>query len=216
MQDEGCGRAASVSEGWNLVGSISATLPAGAITSEPPGLVTSNFFGFEGMYTTSDSVKPGKAYWVHVNENGKLILTAEPTPGNTTPFSSDGMGISQRIKIIETGELPPPPPGESGTPILNPLPTKSGPIPKEFALGQNYPNPFNPLTVIRYQLPVNSYVELKVYSILGQELITVIQAMQDAGYKSVSFDASCLSSGIYFYRLRAGTYSAVKKMLVIK
>jgi|GEM_PF-4931020 len=89
-------------------------------------------------------------------------------------------------------------------------------IPKEFALGQNYPNPFNPTTVISYQLPVASYVTLKVYNMLGQEVATLINGMQDAGYKSVEFTAANLPSGIYTYRLTAGTFVEVKKMLMIK
>ncbi|MGA2624283.1 MAG: S8/S53 family peptidase [Bacteroidota bacterium] len=89
-------------------------------------------------------------------------------------------------------------------------------IPKEFALGQNYPNPFNPTTVISYQLPVASYVMLKVYNMLGQEVAMLINGMQEAGYKSVELDASNMPSGLYIYRLTAGTYTAVRKMLMIK
>jgi hypothetical protein len=89
-------------------------------------------------------------------------------------------------------------------------------IPKEFSLSQNYPNPFNPVTVIRYQLPVNSFVTLKVFDLLGREIATLVNSEQEAGYKSVNFDASKLSSGIYIYKLVAGSFIDVKKMLLLK
>ncbi|MBS4027996.1 MAG: T9SS type A sorting domain-containing protein [Ignavibacteriales bacterium] len=89
-------------------------------------------------------------------------------------------------------------------------------IPSEFTLEQNYPNPFNPVTVIRYQLPVNSVVQLKIYDVLGKEVTTLVNGYEEAGYKSVEFDAGKLSSGIYFYKLIAGSYVATKKLAVMK
>ncbi len=85
-----------------------------------------------------------------------------------------------------------------------------------FSLDQNYPNPFNPNTVISYQLSVNSYVTLKVYDILGRELETLVSGRQTAGYHSVSFDASDLRSGVYFYKLQAGSLNQTKKLTVLK
>ncbi len=89
-------------------------------------------------------------------------------------------------------------------------------LPKTFALHQNYPNPFNPTTVINYELPKATYVRLTVYDMLGREVATLVNETQDAGYKSVEFSASNLPSGIYVYRLTAGTFVEVKKMLMIK
>jgi hypothetical protein len=88
--------------------------------------------------------------------------------------------------------------------------------PTRFALEQNYPNPFNPITVIRYQLPVNNFVTLKVFDLLGREVAALVHSEQEAGYKSVEFDASTLSSGLYFYKLAAGTFSDTKKMVILK
>jgi len=96
--------------------------------------------------------------------------------------------------------------------------------PKEFVLYQNYSNPFNPTTIIKYDLPEESYVTLKVYNLLGQEVAVLVDEFQDAGYKSVEWNAGYFSSGVYIYRIIAKELSAnsrkqfmdVKKMLVIK
>ncbi len=88
--------------------------------------------------------------------------------------------------------------------------------PHEFALNQNYPNPFNPATSISYQLSSVSHVTLKVYDILGRETISLVDAVQPAGEHSVTFDASKLSSGVYFYRLTTPAFTQVRKMLLEK
>ncbi|MDD8017309.1 MAG: T9SS type A sorting domain-containing protein [Bacteroidota bacterium] len=87
---------------------------------------------------------------------------------------------------------------------------------KSFLLEQNYPNPFNPATVIKYQLPTNSHVTLKVYDAIGREVATLVNGVKEAGYYSVTFDASKLSSGIYFTRLQNGDKVQLKKMVLLK
>ena len=89
-------------------------------------------------------------------------------------------------------------------------------IPKTFIVHQNYPNPFNPSTTIRYEIPSNRHVTVKIYSILGQEVATLVDELQDAGGYIVTFDSQKLASGVFFYRVSAGDLVAVKKMLLLK
>jgi hypothetical protein len=89
-------------------------------------------------------------------------------------------------------------------------------VAERFSLEQNYPNPFNPSTTIRYELPHSSWVSLKVYNTLGQEVATLVKETKAAGVYTVRFDAGSLASGMYFYRLQAGNFVETKKMLVVK
>ncbi len=91
-----------------------------------------------------------------------------------------------------------------------------GSVPFEFRLEQNYPNPFNPSTEIRYQMSEVRYVELKVFDVLGQEVTTLVDEVKHVGKHSVLFDAGNLPSGVYFYRLTAGSYVETKRMLLLK
>ena len=89
-------------------------------------------------------------------------------------------------------------------------------LPKQFALAPNYPNPFNPTTVINYQLPVAGNVSLKIYDVLGKEVMTLVNGRQEAGTYNFNFNANHLASGIYFYRLQAGSFVETKKMMLVK
>jgi photosystem II stability/assembly factor-like uncharacterized protein len=88
--------------------------------------------------------------------------------------------------------------------------------PEEFNLEQNYPNPFNPVTIINYQLPINNFVSIKVYDVLGNEVATLINEEKPAGNYEVEFDATGLTSGVYFYQLKAGSFTEIKKMSLLK
>jgi hypothetical protein len=87
---------------------------------------------------------------------------------------------------------------------------------KDFNLSQNYPNPFNPSTKISWQSPVSSLQSLKIYDVLGNEVATLVNEFRNAGSYEVDFDASKLSSGVYFYKLQAGDFVQTKKMLLMK
>ncbi|MCF8305878.1 MAG: T9SS type A sorting domain-containing protein [Ignavibacteriales bacterium] len=89
-------------------------------------------------------------------------------------------------------------------------------IPADFSLHQNYPNPFNPATKISFNLPQASDVSLKVYDILGNQAAVLLNGFLDAGSYSYEFDGAGLSNGIYFYRIKAGNFNSVKKMILLK
>ncbi len=93
---------------------------------------------------------------------------------------------------------------------------KNSTAPNSFALQQNYPNPFNPSTKINFSLPVAGFTTLKVYDVLGKEITTLVNGHCEAGNYSAQFNASTLPSGIYFYQLTSGSYTAVKKMMLVK
>jgi hypothetical protein len=178
----------TVSEGWNLIGSFCKPVAVASMISTPPAIVTSDFFGYNGSYF----------YWVKTNQAGIFTFSF---------FSSADQASTLRIR--QTGELPPPPPdGETSN--------SGSQIPHQFTLEQNYPNPFNPSTVIRYSLPVNSAVTLKVYNVFGQKIATLVNGMEDEGVKSVNWNAGGVPSGMYYYQLQTQTFTDTKKMILIK
>ena len=89
-------------------------------------------------------------------------------------------------------------------------------LPLDYSLSQNYPNPFNPSTNIQFSIPQQSFVTLKVYDILGSEIATLVNEQKAAGKYEVNFDASSLSSGVYIYKIQAGSFISSKKMILIK
>jgi hypothetical protein len=89
-------------------------------------------------------------------------------------------------------------------------------VPKEFALHQNYPNPFNPTTTIQYDLPSAGLVSLKVFDILGREVRTLVSDNLQPGSYEVTFDATGLVSGVYFYRMQGGEFVQTKRLLLLR
>lgn len=99
--------------------------------------------------------------------------------------------------------------------VLN-VETNSSELPDQYSLEQNYPNPFNGTTTIRYRIPKRGNVTLKIFNSLGKEITTLVNRFEDEGEKSVNFDAGNLSSGVYYYRLQADDFTAVKKLILLK
>ena len=94
-------------------------------------------------------------------------------------------------------------------------------LPREFSLSQNYPNPFNPITTINYSIPTQSRVKLQIYNLLGQVVTTLVDADKNPGYYEAIWNGTnqsgkSVSSGLYFYSLRAGQFNDTKKMVILK
>jgi len=189
----------TVSAGWNLIGSISTPVSAAQVTSDPGGMVTSQFFGYEGAYVSSDTIQPGRAYWVKADQSGTLVL-APPTgiAGTTRP-----------IRIVPTEEAPPAMPDGDRR-------DSESPVPDHFVLDQNYPNPFNPTTNIHFSIPKTHFTTLRVFDVLGRVVATLVDELKPAGTYEITFDAGGLSSGVYYYSLRAGAFSETKKLVLFK
>ena len=109
--------------------------------------------------------------------------------------------------------------GQPGEPValdLTPAAKAAAELPTEFALSPNYPNPFNPTTTIQYALPEAVDVRLVIYNVLGQKVVTLVKSPQEAGRYEVVFEASRLASGLYFYRIEAGDFVQVRKMMLLR
>ncbi len=186
---------------WNIVGAPGENVAVTDVTSEPPTLTFSQFFGYDSEtgYYEADTLKPGRAYWVKASEAGTLTVSATPSVYPKT-----------RARIVPTDEAPPPPP-TGGSSTLTP----TG-FPTEIRLEQNYPNPFNPSTRISYFIPRQSNVRMVIYNLMGQEVKVLVNEVRSAGSYEVEFNASQLPSGVYIYRLIAGELISTNKMVLIK
>ena len=185
--------------GWNLIGAIGTPVTTDQIGSDPPGLVTSAFYGYGGSYAEASTLVPGFGYWVRVDGPGALFLHA----------AGDAASDAARIRIVPSEYDPPPPPDDQNSPDL-------AYHPANFSLHGNYPNPFNPTTIIRYEVAEFVHVTLTVHDILGREIATLVDEPREAGRHEVSFEGSDLPGGIYFYRIRAGRFAGVGKMALVK
>ena len=136
--------------------------------------------------------------FLDANANALATIQDAPTLSAGIPDVASGMSVSySTFTPLSVREL-------------------GGEKPAAFALEQNYPNPFNPSTLIRYSLPSTEQVSLKVFDMLGREVAVLVNARQAAGRYEVSFNAMNLPSGLYFYRLQAGSYSETRKMMLIR
>ncbi len=190
-----------VSNGWNIIGSISDRVTVSSITSVPGAIVTSSFYGYANGYFTADTIDPGRSYWVKVSQSGKVILTTDTT----------GMVPTARIRITPIAEVPPPPPGDPVT-----AGRAGADIPAEFGLDQNFPNPFNPSTEIGYSVARRGHVTLSIHDLLGREVSTLIDEVVPAGSYVVRWDAQALPGGVYFYRLETEGFRETGKMVLVK
>ncbi|MEO8167001.1 MAG: M14 family zinc carboxypeptidase, partial [bacterium] len=165
-----------------------------------------------------------------LDTSGVSWLTISPVAGTLDSGTTSPVSLkllSAGLRIDTTYSIPilviSNDPAQGSVPVTLSLRVKrltsvdsKGDLPNSFALHQNYPNPFNPSTNISYDLPKSSFVTLKVYNLIGQEVATLVNEIEDAGFKSVAFNSSALASGIYLYKLTAGDYVSTKKMILMK
>ena len=136
-------------------------------------------------------------------QSGRMLMMSE---GQSFVEAASGT-----LNIVESGFLVHP----ALRDILVSVPYREE-LPISFALSQNYPNPFNPTTNIRFEIPQVGFVSLKVYDLLGREVTTLLNEKLNPGRYERSFNGKGLASGVYFYRLTAGTFTAIKKMLLLQ
>ncbi len=303
-------------QGWNLIGSVSTTIPTSSVTTIPSGLINSAFFKYNGSWQTSTEIVPGRGYFVKVASPAKMVFTGsviapKAQPGSVlTQFASgsdkfvfsDPDGNKQTLYVrneflnnqdLSIFQLPPKPPlgnfdvrfenqnmmsvpdkdhavhvelQASSFPVavhveseqnnyyevleeinhqtMNKKIVRSGEqiqitnpkitgvmlnvisgdhpeIPQQFALKQNFPNPFNPSTTIEYDIARPSLVTLEVSNVLGQNVMTVVNGTKQPGSYTVEVNGEKLSSGIYFYQLKAKAENGefivlTKKMVLIR
>ncbi|HXG37605.1 MAG TPA: CHRD domain-containing protein [Bacteroidota bacterium] len=186
-----------------LSGAITGSHFHNAATGTAGGVVKSMTFTNNtstGTWTATDGTQPLTDMLLRELVKGRLYMnvhTAANPGGEIRGQVLSSTGVATSVDRVETPS-----------------------IPQTFILEQNYPNPFNPTTVIRYSLPgvgARHDVSLRVYNVLGQEVATLVNGLQEGGTYAVQFDARGLSSGMYFYRLSTNSgYSAVKNMMLIK
>ncbi len=172
-----------------------------------PGSATEFFAGLDnattgGVYRTTDAGTTWTAFNGGVMLSNYVIRALAFRVASNTLYAgvagTSGMGIY---------EYSFPPVGISDPPLNEP---------DKFSLSQNYPNPFNPITKIEYTIPVNSFVQLRVFNSAGEEVKELVNGNVERGIYSIDFDGTNLSSGVYFYKLITADFTAVKKMIMIK
>jgi len=167
-------------------------------------------------------VRNGTHVPINKGNGSNSILTRLPEPGNisaVTEWVLTGLQIGiyeWRLRAVDAAY--------TGSDIaagqfnigVSSIDDSDNIIPVEYSLEQNYPNPFNPVTTINFSIPNEDLVTIKIYNTIGEEIETLINEMKQAGNYNVSFNASSLPSGIYFYRLQAGKFLETKKMILMK
>lgn len=171
--------------------------------------------------SVDDSIKFDWAYAQRSSYSDRLVVKISIDGGSTFPYTIfDKQGSALGTTSPTTSSFVPTS-GQWGT-FAARIGTVTGVEPTgnftatKYELLQNYPNPFNPITNIKYQIAKSNLVTLKVYDILGKEVATLVNENMKAGTYEVMFDASNVPSGVYFYKISAGSYSDTKKMLLIK
>ena len=206
---------AGIGEGQSEIGplpveltSFSASVKAEVVLLSWATATEVNNYGFEVQRSSfqKDGTTPVKTGWENigfVNGHGNSNSPKEYSFADSSPLDGN---VSYRLKQIDT----------DGKFEYSQVIELKNNLSKEYVLEQNYPNPFNPTTVISYSIPKSSNVSVKVFDVLGNTIATLVNQNQSIGSYKVNFNASALSNGIYFYKISAGEFTSIKKMMLIK
>lgn len=171
---------------------------------------------------SNDTISFDYAYGNRTGLNDRLVVKVSTDGGTTFPYTVfDKQGAALATAGTVTSGFVPSSASQWGivkipvASFLTGINPNAGTVNK-YELSQNYPNPFNPMTTIQFQVPSSKFVKLIVFDLLGKEVKTLVNEVKTAGSYSVSFDAAGLSSGVYFYKMTAGDFSDVKRMVLIK
>ncbi len=179
-----------------------------AIPPPPPDGAFDVRYGSGHMVESISDTRPGAVSILVSGASYPLSISWEGTGGTRSGF----LVVNGRsFPLADQGSVSVPEGARIGLATAAPRT-----LPAAFSLGQNFPNPFNPTTVIRYGLPAEGRVILRVFNLLGEEVARPVDAVQSAGYHTVAFDAGRLPSGVYVYRLTAGSFTEARKMVVIR
>ncbi len=211
--------------GFDFIWSMAKTSTGSIIAGTYGGGIFRSTDGGDSWFQSNDGINSLFIYSVAVDANDNVYVSAwaagvyvsSANTLNWRPIGLQGHGAGSMFVNLQNGAVFVG--TSSGAIFRNDNPTAVTAeelIPAEFALSQNYPNPFNPSTKITFSVPSKSSVSLDVFNILGQKIMTLLSGEYNAGTYTVEFNASRLSSGVYFYRLQAGEFSSVKKMILQK
>ena len=202
-------------QGWDMIGSVVDV--NSMVVDNPDGSVQAMFSWDPSTQSygtvTPHMVEPMQGYWSLIFNVPCAVTVGDA--GSTISVAKSGAAADVIASYKQFGSMPPGPPSfvTSGNESQN--------IPESFGLSQNYPNPFNPETVIQYQLPEPGRVSLKVYSVLGQEVRTLVDEERAPGYHWVIWDGkndagAKLASGVYLYRIQVGEFVQTRKVVLLK
>ena len=171
-------------------------------------------FVYDGTVAQADSAMPTTVNNLTINNAAGVVLIYPDTINGVLTLTSGVLDNTVAFKLGPKGSIV-----YGGGSLKVPVtlvPSHTNGLPRRFYVDQNYPNPFNPSTTLSYGIPKAAFVSVKIYTILGQEVKTLFSGDQNAGVYNLSFDASDLSSGIYLYRIQAGSSVEIKRMVLMK
>jgi photosystem II stability/assembly factor-like uncharacterized protein len=187
-------RSTNVGLSWSPVNSGLASTDVQALTSNPMGVIFAGT-NSSGVFRSTNYGEEWESFNTALTDSSITSLYCNPS--GYLYAGGRNLGIFKTVEST-TGVDP------------------EGDIPTQFSLSRNYPNPFNPTTEIRYHIPHSSYVSLKVFDVIGREVVTLVDDIRVAGNHNISWNASGVPSGVYFYRLQAGNFMKTRKLVILK